>query len=470
MEQQTRRILVDCSKVDFARQPTGIPRVVLKYIEVGYEWGRSTGIEVIPVVPTESGLFIRRPLPGRDPPPHLVRAAKREQSIAGPRVSVELARAAVSYLIHVVHHLLFLSAALVPVTSTILFAKWLDRFFRQKLKYWVGLLESSTFRIYPRAGDILFTPAYWHDVDAEVYRNIRSTGAKIVVLVHDILPIIFDRFYPAPWCYEFKANVIAAFSYADAFFCVSNFTRSALIEFGTRQKQKVPPVMTAYNGFEPLVERNALETPEFRENRSFLQRTHVNAAFAGHSRPFIMVGSIEPKKGHIPTIKCFEAIWRAGHTRNLVIIGRRGWLDQAIVDEIERSAYYGEKLFWFSDFDDFDLAQAYSRSHALIFSSFGEGFGIPMIEASYFAKPTVVLDTPIAREVLGESGLYFKDGETLIDRIIELEDRVRYQAACDSASGLSWVSWDQYTPRVFDALAKVTADPKVLPAFMPLQS
>jgi glycosyltransferase involved in cell wall biosynthesis len=196
----------------------------------------------------------------------------------------------------------------------------------------------------------------------------------------------------------------------------------------------------------------------------------VNAAFGGDSRPFVMVGSIEPKKGHLPTIRCFEAIWRAGHNRNLVIIGRRGWLEHHILDAIERSAYYGDKLFWFSDFDDFDLAQAYSRSHALIFSSFGEGFGIPMIEASYFGRPTIVLDTPIAREILGEAGLYFKDGETLIDNIMELEDSVRYQSASDRASALSWVSWDKYTPRVFDELAKITADPKVLPVLMPLQS
>jgi glycosyltransferase involved in cell wall biosynthesis len=290
------------------------------------------------------------------------------------------------------------------------------------------------------------------------------------VLVHDILPILFDRFYPAPWCYEFKANVIAAFSYVDAFFCVSDFTRAALMEFGTRQKQKIPPMMTAYNGFEPLVRREVLETSEFKENRSFLLRKHSQEAFGGHFRPFIMVGTIEPKKGHLPTIRCFEAIWRAGHPRNLVIIGRRGWLEQPIVDAIERSAYYEERLFWFSDFDDFDLAQAYSRSHALILSSFGEGFGIPMIEASYFAKPTIALDTPIAREVLGPSGLFFRDGKTLIDRVIELEDHVRYQAACASASGLSWGSWDEYTPRVLDELAKVTANPKLLPTSVPLQA
>src|SRR5262245_53806534 len=135
MQPSVGRILIDCSHVDFTRQPTGIPRVVLKYIEVGYEWGRRTGVQVIPVVPTESGLVIQRPVPGRDPPLDLVRAAKREQATAGPPAGVELAHATATYLNHVVHHLLFLIAALVPVTGTMVFAKWLDGLVRRKLKH-----------------------------------------------------------------------------------------------------------------------------------------------------------------------------------------------------------------------------------------------------------------------------------------------------------------------------------------------
>jgi glycosyltransferase involved in cell wall biosynthesis len=469
--QRTERILVDCSNVDFSRQPTGIPRVVLKYIEVGYEWERRTGIKVIPVLPTHSGVFLYTPIPGRDPPPDLLLAAKGESGTEQSALSAELAGSLLNYIVEVAYHLIYLGAALLPLTGMKVFAKWLDLRLVQKVKSAAQRMERSAsepLRINTRPGDIIFTPAYWHDVDPEVYRRIRASGAKIVVLVHDLLPISFDQFYPAPWCYEFKENVKAAFTYADAFFCVSNSTRSALIEFGTRQRQKVPPVMTAYNGFEPLVEREVLDGPEFKEKRSFLLRPNVDRAFGGPVRPFVMVGSIEPKKGHFPTIRCFEAIWRAGHPRGLVIIGRRGWLEQAIVEVIENCAYYEEKLFWLSDLDDFDLAQAYTRCHALIFSSFGEGFGLPMVEASFFGKPTVVLDTPIAREILGDAGLFFQNAEGLIDRVIELEDPDRYEVACTFASSVSWVSWDKYTPRVLDELKKVGDDNFSLPISVPL--
>jgi glycosyltransferase involved in cell wall biosynthesis len=467
---RTERILVDCSNVDFSRQPTGVPRVVLKYIEVGYDWGRRNGIKVIPVLPSNSGVFIYRPVPGRNPPQDLLAAAKGEIGVE-QRLGAELVCSLVTYVTEVTYHLLYLWAALLPLSPIKVLVKWLDLTVIQRMKRTTQRMKrfaNEPFRIDPRPGDIIFTPAYWHDVDPELYRTLRASGAKIVVLVHDLLPISLDRFYPAPWCYEFKENVQAAFTYADAFFCVSNYTRSSLIEFGNRQKQKVRPVMTAYNGYEPLVERDILRGAEFAEKGSFLRRVGVERAFGDPVRPFVMVGSIEPKKGHLPTIKCFEAIWRAGHNRKLVIIGRRGWLEQPIVDAIQMSAFYGEKLYWLTDIDDFDLAHAYSCSHALIFSSFGEGFGLPMVEASFFGKPTIALDTLIAHEILGDAGLYFQNAETLIDRIIELEDPGRYEMACEAALSVSWVSWDEYTPRVFDEMAKVTTDPELLPDCVPL--
>ena len=67
------RILIDCSFIDFTRQPTGIPRVVLKYIEGGYRWGEERGIEVVPVVTTKDGLYPVRPIPGESPPDRLLR-------------------------------------------------------------------------------------------------------------------------------------------------------------------------------------------------------------------------------------------------------------------------------------------------------------------------------------------------------------------------------------------------------------
>src|SRR4051794_16457189 len=106
-------------------------------------------------------------------------------------------------------------------------------------------------------------------------------------------------------------------------------------------------------------------------------------------------------------IKCLEALWQAGYQRPLLIIGRPGWMEQNVVATIRGSFFFNKKMFWFVDADDYDLASAYIFCHALIFSSLAEGFGIPMIEAAYYGKPTIALDTPVVREVLGANALCF---------------------------------------------------------------
>ena len=180
-EQRTQRLLIDCSHIDFSRQPTGIPRVVLKYIEVGYDWGRRTGVKVIPVVPTHSGVFICRPVPGRSSPQDLLFAAK-DKGEAGKSLGAELAASSLNYIADVAHHLLYLGAALAPFIAITVFSRSADSRLVKRVKDAAERMARSAnqpLRIDLRPGDVVFTPAYWHDVDPEIYRNIRSAGARM---------------------------------------------------------------------------------------------------------------------------------------------------------------------------------------------------------------------------------------------------------------------------------------------------
>src|SRR5262249_10230191 len=88
-----------------------------------------------------------------------------------------------------------------------------------------------------------------------------------------------------------------------------------------------------------------------------------------------------------------------------------------------------------------------------IFSSMAEGFGLPMIEASHYGKPTIAFDTVIVREVLGDRGLLFSSAAGFVQHVADLENTTKYAAACAAAERVKWPSWSDYTPRVFDVLA-----------------
>ena len=452
-----RRVFIDCCAVDFARQPTGIPRVVGKYIEIGYAWGARRGTEVIPVLVSGEGFVLVRPVPGKAAPADLM-SRELASHAAGQSGFYGRARLLRDYLSNVVHHAMCFAAALVPVPPVKSAGTWIDGLLADMTRASDRLLDRlarSAILFEPRPGDVLFAPAYWHDVDPAVYRGLRERGVEIVVLVHDLLPIVFEHFYPSPWRYAFRDNVRAAFGYASAFFCVSSFTRAALREFGQRNKLDPVPTMTAYNGFEPLVSdaaaaeiRGATQTPIMGSDK-FYQTIRM--------QPLLMVGSIEPKKGHIPVIQCMEAAWQAGYQRPLLIIGRPGWMEQDIVAAIRNSFFFDKRMFWCSDADDYDLAAAYIFCHALIFSSLAEGFGIPTIEAAYYGKPTIALDTAVVREVLGDKALFFDSAAGFMEHLLDLEDPAKYDAACRIAESVRWPLWEDYAPRTFDRLIDFVA-------------
>jgi len=41
---------------------------------------------------------------------------------------------------------------------------------------------------------------------------------------------------------------------------------------------------------------------------------------------FLMVGTVEPRKGHKIVLDAFELIWNSALNANLVIIGKKGWM------------------------------------------------------------------------------------------------------------------------------------------------
>ncbi|MFM9154254.1 MAG: glycosyltransferase, partial [Methylocystis sp.] len=136
-------------------------------------------------------------------------------------------------------------------------------------------------------------------------------------------------------------------------------------------------------------------------------REKIRSVFAAGAPVFLIVGTIEPRKGHGVALEAFEKLWASGVNAHLTIVGRRGWFEEATMATIIHHAEYGRRLFWFDDADDQDLAHLYEHAAALIFPSYAEGFGLPIVEAARFGCPTICSDLPVLREVGRSGALYF---------------------------------------------------------------
>ncbi len=134
----------------------------------------------------------------------------------------------------------------------------------------------------------------------------------------------------------------------------------------------------------------------------------MRTAFAGAAPAFVLVGTIEPRKGHAIALAAFERLWRVGVDAKLVFIGRRGWHVDTVLARIEGHPEFGRRLFWFDGADDSDLAFAYDHCAAVLAPAYAEGFGLPLVEAARKNKPVICSDIPVFREVGGAGAIYFR--------------------------------------------------------------
>lgn len=432
------RIFVDCSYVDFSRQPTGIPRVVLKYIEEGYAWSARSQVDVVPVVSTAKGLLVVRPVPGRTVPAYMDR-------YYSSTTALRLIKPSSQELLNSAYELLRRAV----IDESVLASPGASLQGRLEAFFCDYLAETCPIEI--EEGDVLFCPAYWHDVDPTVFKRVQAAGARVVTLVHDILPVTHEKFYNSPWKYEFRRNLAAALRQSDMVMAISDYTATSLREFAARERLPAPDVWVAHNGVEGLVQEECATA--IREGAYIPVGFNKPEYGVFDQEPYVMVGSVEPKKGHIPVIESFEAMWRSGLKRPLVIIGRPGWMDEDIASAITTSEFFQERLFWFQGFDDLDLCYAYLHARALIFASYAEGFGLPMVEAMHYGRPVVALRTPISEEVLGGTGHYFASFADLLRHVIALEDDGYHARALEAAEEFHWPLWSDVVPAVFDELA-----------------
>ena len=181
-----------------------------------------------------------------------------------------------------------------------------------------------------------------------------------------------------------------------------------------------------------------------------------------------MVGTIEPRKGHLQTIAAFELLWAKGVDVNLVIVGHEGWklvpdiqrrTIPRIVSTLRQHPERGERLFWLDGISDEYLEAIYEASSCLIAASEGEGFGLPLIEAAQHGLPVLARDIPVFREVAGEHATYFSglDAADLAEAVQGwLEDAQRERIP--DPTSITWHTWQEAARRIARHLGVITEE------------
>lgn len=346
---------------------------------------------------------------------------------------------------------------------------WQHRYARNYIMGLLGCTASVLIDepIDPQLGDVLLGLDISGDflVQAEsagLFARYRDLGVSVQWMVHDLLPIRMPGVFPEGACIN-HARWLRSISNFDGAVCVSSTVAEDLASWREEvciiQDQRRPyKISWSHHGADMGSSASSLGLPD--DAQSVLKQLS--------SRPsFLMVGTIEPRKGYLQTLEAFSQLWRDDIDVNLVIVGREGWIGlpdemrRDIPETIARVRNHPERnhrLFWLEGISDEYLEKVYAASTCLIAASYGEGFGLPLIEAAQHNLPIIARDIPVFREVAREHAHYFratKPGE-LADSVNEW--LTLYQAAKQSETvAMPWLTWKQSAAKLSHTLTSANS-------------
>jgi glycosyltransferase involved in cell wall biosynthesis len=278
---------------------------------------------------------------------------------------------------------------------------------------------------------------------AESLAEMRRIGVEIHFVVYDLLPILMPRFF-SPGAAEPHAKWLAtASACADGLICISRTVADEVIEWlDAVGPERARPLRVGWVHLGADVERTV-------PTRGLPDGAEQVLATLAATPSFLMVGTIEPRKGHLQALDAFERLWASGVEANLVIVGKRGWLVETLARRLGTHRERGRRLFWMEGISDEYLERIYSACACLFTASEGEGFGLPLIEAARHGLPVLARDIPVFREVAGEHARYFR-----ADTAEELADAIRdwlalfATGAQGSSDEMPWLTWAESCERV----------------------
>lgn len=287
------------------------------------------------------------------------------------------------------------------------------------------------------------SPHHLDDAD-QVGAILRAEGATFVTLVHDVIPLTHPEFARPQGAEEHRRRVRTIDLYAGGIIGNSQATIDALAPHMARGLAG-RSVRVAHFGADPA--------DIFDVKR-----------YAAPDRPyFIYIATIEPRKNHLLLLN----IWRrlvAEHGEAapaLVLVGRRGWENENVVDMLERADALRDHVIEAGELTDRQMEEAMAGARAMLMPSFQEGFGMPVIEALSKNVPVICSDIPAHREVGGEAPDYIDplDGMGWLRAVEQYWPDASPRRAAQIARMAQWraPTWRDYFDTVESLLDEVTA-------------
>lgn len=269
---------------------------------------------------------------------------------------------------------------------------------------------------------------------------LKKQGARIAVHIYDIISITHPQYCLQRGVYNFMDYIGAHLQYADKIIVNAQATVEELKKLTKRLNIPLPSCQVVPLGAD-FSKQDSIACEQLPEElRRIIQE-----------RPFLlMMGTIEPRKNHKLLLEAYDkGLKDLGY--NIIMAGYMGWNMEAFSESLHKHPDYNTRIFHFEGLNDCAVANLYRHAKFLVFCSYTEGFGLPLIEAILQGTPVIASDIPVSREVAGGYCAWFEqdNADDLCQKVRELgNSEEQYRRLKQKLKQYRAVTWEETSQKI----------------------
>ena len=270
-------------------------------------------------------------------------------------------------------------------------------------------------------------------------------GLRCAAVFFDAIPWKMREIYPKNFADTHRASMEQLAAY-DLVLPISQHSRNDLVAFlGAAIERPV--------GLEQFI-KAAVLPGEFPECRRVYE-----PKIAGDTVTVLAVGTVEPRKNHLNLLAAFAAAADQSRVKLQLVIAGSG--DSFAPDHAKAvQALIGHRtdIHWLQNVDDVRLRELYVECDFTMYPSIEEGFGLPILESLWHARPCVCANFGAMAEVAKGGGCLLVDTRSVLaitEAIVRLaEDPAERQRLAQDAMKRNLKTWRHYASEVLERLGE----------------
>ncbi|RUR07059.1 glycosyltransferase family 1 protein [Legionella sp. km772] len=273
------------------------------------------------------------------------------------------------------------------------------------------------------------------------FNQLKRLGIKTIIMIHDLFPITHPEYSDPSYAKQFETNIRLSLKYASGLLCVSKNTQNILAQYVRLNNLHSPLTIPTHlaPGFEAI----------------------VAAKTAPLAHPyFVIISTLVARKNHLLLLY----IWRklvddlGAQAPKLVIIGKRSSECSTTLALLDRCNQLKQYVIELTATDE-ELQNYLNHARALLFPTFAEGYGLPLIEALSTKVPVLCSNLAIFKEIAQDIPDYIDpiDGKAWMDMILDYaqENSLHRKAQMQRLSQFKIPTWEEHFDRVNQFIAGI---------------